>query len=70
MALPMSMANNRKLWRRKTNNAVGIQVGSGNAAMAKVMVLGSLAATVSGGGLIGWVLAYGNHETKENQKEH
>ena len=55
-------------------DALGIRVGSGNAAMERVMVLGSLTPTLTGGGLIGWMLARSTpqikkHETKENQKK-
>ncbi len=36
---------------------LGMRVGIGNAAMAKVTVLGFLAAALAGGALFGWVLA-------------
>jgi hypothetical protein len=48
-------------------DTLGIRVGSGNAAMAKVMVLGFLAATLAGGGLIGWILAHYAHRAGEDE---
>jgi hypothetical protein len=37
-------------------DALGVRVGVGNANMAKVIVLGFLAATLAGGAVFGWVL--------------
>ena len=37
-------------------DAFGVRVGAGNANMARVMVLGFLAATLAGGAVFGWVL--------------